>query len=153
MTTWIGIDPGASGGIAMLYKDFAEVYPMPKTEADVRHLLFSIPPSTRAVIEAVHSFPGQGVASSFAFGRNYGLLRGILHGLGIPFDEVSPQRWQKALNIPPRDKKKNESKTEFKNRLKAKAQQLYPQTKVNLATADALLIARYAQLTGNGEGR
>jgi hypothetical protein len=85
---------------------------------------------------------------------------------GIRFEDVPPQKWQKALGIAPRKSGKTkmvssaddpkvpflctelrevggESKTVFKNRLKAKAQQLFPEQKVTLATADALLLLEY----------
>lgn len=141
MTTYIGIDPGASGGIAWIdvdsgYDPFVHVQKMPETEADTKELLSNILGSqVFCLIESVHSMPKQGVASSFKFGRNYGLLRGLLIGLGIPFDEVSPQKWQKAMGCLTHGDK---------NVSKAKAQQLYPHLKITHATADALLIARYA---------
>lgn len=92
-----GIDPGLSGGIAFLGEGFSEAYPMPDTESDIAALLREFAPHIRiAYIKAVHSHSGHGVASMFKFGRSYGFLRGLLIGLGIPFDEVSPQRWAKA---------------------------------------------------------
>jgi hypothetical protein len=44
-------------------------------------------------------------------------------------------------------KSSEHTKTEWKNRLKAKAQQLFPQQSkhITLKTADALLIAEYAR--------
>jgi hypothetical protein len=42
-------------------------------------------------------------------------------------------------------KSKTESKTDWKRRLKEKAQQLYPDTKVTADMADAMLIARYCK--------
>jgi len=145
---YLGIDPGQSGGIAVLGANGAhEAWPMPKTERDVWMLLdenIGGPISVLddfALIEAVHSFPGQGVASSFKFGMSYGGLRMALTAAGIPFEEITPQQWQRALGIKPRQRKKGESKTQFKNRLKAKAQQLFPDVKMTLAICDALLIA------------
>ena len=85
--------------------------------------------------------PKQGVSSSFKFGKGYGFLRGCLIAAGIPFEEVTPQAWQKALEIP--KKSKSETKAQFKNRLKALAQQWFPDQLVTLKTADALLIATY----------
>lgn len=89
-----------------------------------------------AVIERVHSMPKQGVASSFKFGRSYGFLRGCLIASGIPFEEVTPQVWQKALGCLSRGDK---------NVTKARAQQLFPSLKITHATADALLLAEYAR--------
>lgn len=158
--SFLGVDPGANGGFAIISGDgIAQAFRMPKTEADVARLFEErIVPArvVYAIIEAVHSFPGQGVASSFTFGRNAGLLIGLLLAHGISFEEVPPRTWQKALGIPPRIKtpKKpkpfmqypaEESNTDWKNRLKAKAQTLFPGLDITLATADALLIAETAR--------
>ena len=55
--------------------------------------------------------------------------------------------WQKGLSIQP--KRKEESKTQFKNRQKGLAQQMHPDIKVTLATADAILIAEYLKKQNN----
>lgn len=145
---YIGIDPGQSGGISFIYPDGDMIAnKMPQTEKDISDLFGIIIDSSLygqgglfAIIEKVHSMPGQGVASSFKFGRNYGFLRGCLISLGIPFDEVTPQKWMKHFSM---KKAKTETKTQWKNRLKGKAQQLYPSLKPTLATADSILISRY----------
>jgi crossover junction endodeoxyribonuclease RuvC len=140
---YIGIDPGGSGGIAIIASDlpasFCEVTHKLKdaTERDIWHMLAGAEPAF-AVIEKVHSSPQMGVCSAFTFGRSYGFLRGILTASGIPFDEVSPQKWQRAMGCLTKGNK---------NVSKAKAQQLFPHLKVTHAIADALLIARYAQIT------
>jgi hypothetical protein len=144
----IGIDPGKGGGIVVLVGEGEVHYSkMPQTEADIVEYLTNQAwrdnTNTKAVIEKVHSMPGQGVKSMFTFGQNYGTLRGILAAIKIPFDEVTPRHWQKALNIPPR--KKTETPTQWKNRLKQKAQQLFPELTVTLAVSDALLIAHYCK--------
>ena len=71
-----------------------------------------------------------------------------LTAAGIPFEEVTPVVWQRGLGIPVR--KKDESRSQFKGRLKAKAQQLFPQVKVTLKTADALLISEYCRRKREG---
>lgn len=144
----IGIDPGQSGGICVKYPDGdVMAHKMPITETDIMEIFNQVKKESTgmempvfAVIEKVHSMPGQGVASTFKFGRNYGFLRGCLISLGIPFDEVTPQKWMKYYSM---KKAKNETKTEWKNRLKGKAQQLYPHLKPTLKTCDAILICRY----------
>ena len=154
MTIFVGIDPGASGSIAE-FRFFVDTVfvaiPMPKTESDIFHALRfarTIPSESFAVIEAVHSFPGQGVASSFKFGMSYGGLRMALVAAKIPFEAVTPQRWQKAMGIV---SKKSETKTQHKNRLKARCQELFPELEVTLATCDAVLLAEYARRLKNGE--
>jgi len=151
--TIIGIDPGQSGGLAKVYETEVVAFPMAQTEHDINTNLGSLWGhgdlvsrtvfTGKVYIERVHSMPGQGVASSFKFGRNYGFLRGLLIANKIPFEEVTPRTWQKGLGIKAKDK--SESKTQFKNRLKGKAQQLFPHLKITLATADAILIAEYGR--------
>lgn len=150
----IGIDPGQSGGICRLLYE-AYIFPlivtkMPNNYIDILGCLRVNQPNTKCYIELVHSFPGQGVASSFKFGMGYGALQMALTALKIPFETVSPQKWQKALGIRSRDKK--ESKTQFKNRLKIKAQQLFPKhsSQINLSTCDAILIAEYGRRKEKG---
>ena len=152
----IGIDPGKSGGIALITNILDSTTKMPSTEADVSNWLWTAKEFTStkfgglfASIEKVHSMPGQGVRSMFTFGRNYGFLRGCLISLRIPFEEVMPRTWQKGLGIPVR--KTNETKTQFKNRLKARAQQLFPEKTLTLATCDAVLIAEYSRRKRKGE--
>lgn len=152
----LGIDPGASGGLAMLYRGKSYAVSMPKTERDVwdyfnHKVAFygssSVNLSLFAVIEKVSGYIGEAQpgSSAFKFGHSYGGLRMALVAAGIPFEEVTPQKWQKALGIATRNSKKGETKTQFKNRLKAKAQSLFPKEEITLATADALLIAEFAR--------
>jgi hypothetical protein len=63
----------------------------------------------------------------------------------LPYELATPQKWIKPLGLPPRKKgpKKNSGKTEWKNLLRARAQELFPQLKVTLWMADSLLIAHY----------
>lgn len=150
---YLGIDPGINGGLVALGElsttgvPVISVEPMPATERDVWDW-FAQWRDAIAIIERVHSFPGQGVASTFTFGKGYGGLRMALVGCGIPFEEVSPGVWLRGLSIPKR--KPIETNTQWKNRLKALAQQIFPSVKVTLATADALLIAEYCRRKHKG---
>ena len=151
--TYLGIDPGASGGLAMispmasLRNQHVSAVPMPATERDVWEWFRQGRSSVEfAVIERVGGFiqgnPSPGSAM-FKFGRGTGLLIGFLIACQIPFEEITPQKWQKGLGIAPR--RKDEEKTQFKNRLKAFAQKLFPDVKVTLKTCDSLLIAEFAR--------
>lgn len=139
MKSYIGIDPGASGGIAILsegVKPYA--VKMPETERDVFDTLNSLKTwhdtEAVAVIEKVHSMPGQGVASTFTFGKGYGALRMALIALEIPYREITPQTWQKALGCMTKGNK---------NVSKERAQQLFPMLKITHAIADSLLLAEW----------
>lgn len=105
----------------------------------------------KAGLERVHSMPAQGVASSFTFGWNYGLVRGMLVSFGIPFKNPTPQAWQKKLGISKRDTK-NEPQPQFKKRLREFAQRRWPSVadKISLPLTDSLLIAEWCRLEDKG---
>lgn len=132
----IGIDPGQSGAAAYISNGVIEFVKLANTERDISDFLREHQDASFAYIEKVHSMPKQGVASSFKFGANYGFLRGCLIAHGIPFEEVTPQKWQKAMGCMSRGDK---------NVTKARAQQLFPEIKITHAIADALLIAEYGR--------
>lgn len=132
-----GIDPGINGGIAVSSGDNMYAYKMPETEKDIVELLCSYPDPV-VFLEVVHSFPGQGVSSTFKFGRGYGFLRGVITALEYPLHDVTPQKWQKALGCLTKGDK---------NVSKQKAQQLFPKLKITHAIADAILIAEYGRRT------
>lgn len=137
---YIGIDPGNTGGISIIYGDTleADAIKMPATEKDIidvfRDITFHTDRKYIAVIEKVSSMPGNAARSMFTFGQNYGFLRACLHAYEISFDEVLPRKWQTYLGCLTKGEK---------NVTKAKAQQLFPKIKVTHATADSLLIAKY----------
>ncbi len=76
------------------------------------------------------------------YAGNWGFIRGVLTALGYRIVLVGPKAWQKALSL---GTATGMSKTEWKNKLKNRAEQLYPGIKVTLTTADALLILEAAR--------
>ena len=147
MKLHIGIDPGASGGIAFIPDNNpakAWAVKMPETLTDLWECFEEYHGggeswcSVHACIEKVHSMPGQGVASSFRFGQGFGHLEMALTASRIPFTYVTPQKWQKELGC---------LTGGDKNVSKARAQQLFPHLKITHAIADSLLIAEYCRRT------
>ena len=145
INVFFGIDPGKSGSISAIWVDgepFVNSCKLNQTEADISTWLYSFDITgydsgrSIAVLEKVHAMPKQGVTSSFSFGQSYGFLRGVLTALQIPFVEVSPQRWQKAMGCLTKGNK---------NVTKQAAQQRWPHLKITHANADSLLIAEYAR--------
>lgn len=133
----IGIDPGKSGGVAWCEQGQLEplVAKMPETVHELADLLRSIGPG-KCYLEQVNAMPGQGVTSMFTFGRGLGNIEGVLAALAIPFEWVSPRRWQGALRC---------QTGGDKNVSKRKALELFPKTKWTHATADAALICEYGR--------
>lgn len=144
----IAIDPGKSGGIVIYSIDrniVIEVIKMPDTPLDILNYISMYSQNSICYIEKVGGIPGKGGASSmFNFGKGFGYLEMGLICKKIPTITVTPQKWQKELQLGGKGEK---TSTEWKNKLKAKAQQLYPGVgKITLATADALLILEYARI-------
>jgi len=145
-----GIDPGLSGGIAIigeqgtvLLVDDLPVHQVirgkaKKAELDVaslRALLLSHP-LNHIVIERVSARPRQGVASMFRFGYVSGAIYGLVIGLQLPVSFILPVQWQKVARCGP-------SPDEGRRR----GAELYPAAAEKLSRkkdsgrADALLIA------------
>lgn len=143
----IGIDPGTNGGICVLTQSgyVVQLDKMPPTPQDLLEYLQEFRIGSHCYLEKVGGMSGQGGSASFNFGKGYGHLEMALLALEIPTTTVTPQKWQKTYQLG--TKSKCASKTEWKNKLKAKAQQLFPSLgkKITLATADALLIAEYGR--------
>lgn len=111
----LGLDPGATGAIAMLDTDLAAlvVCDMPSTLVKVgkqhrRQIsefwladILRVYEPDAAWIERVHALPKQGVTSSFSFGLSYGLARGVLAALGVPVQLVTPQEWKREFRLGP----------------------------------------------------
>ena len=143
--TYIGIDPGQSGGIAILEYDGSVFWfgKMPETEAEVLMILRPfIGGHARAVLEHVWSSPGWGHVGAFKFGKSFGGLRMALTAASIPFEQVVPRTWQKAVGV---FYPKGITKVEKKNISKALAKKLFPKIKITHAIADALLLAEYCR--------
>ena len=139
--TIIGIDPGKSGGIAVIDQHgnaYAEK--MPETLQDLFELLNSYSVgydrNCRAYLEQVHSSPQMGVKSAFTFGNGFGHLEMALTACKIPFERIRPQLWQKTLGCMTKGNK---------NVTKSAAQELFPKLKITHANADCLLIAEFGR--------
>lgn len=111
MSRVVGIDPGKSGAIAVLdgRGGLYAVEDMPVVDGAVSPtLLLNLIDNALgnycekhcvAVVEQVHSMPKQGVASSFDFGKSYGIVLGVLAGVGVRVEHVPPSRWKKAMRL------------------------------------------------------
>ena len=141
MRTYIGIDPGKNGGLAWIDDAGAHALPMPQT---IRARWLAIAKleteDCYCCIEKVHTSPQMGVRSAGTFMQNTGELLASLCAAGIPYEEVSPAKWQRHLSC---------LTAGDKNVTKQKAQGLFPGLKITHAIADALLIAEYCRQTRN----
>lgn len=112
----IGIDPGLNGAIAIMEATtgkLTQVIDMPTVVVKsgnsmkrkvMPYLIASeieafTQYGARAFVEQVSAMPGQGVTSMFGFGESYGLVRGVLAGMGVPVDLVPPAKWKRDLKV------------------------------------------------------
>ena len=138
----IGIDCGVNGGVVWHHNGVTSVTKMPPTDFDVVDLLVSISrksPLVEMFIELPPLYAGRNIPGS-AIGKlmmNYGICYGAGVALKFKIHPVRPQAWQKfhALGT-----KGERTSTQWKNHLKAKASELYPDIAVTLWSADALLV-------------
>ena len=183
MKYFIAIDPGLSGAVGVISEDGStSVFDTAthkikgKEEYDIAAMVDTLAryrgQNVVCMIENVHSMPGQGVSSTFGFGRGKGIWEGIAYAMGFRVVMVAPQTWKKAypelvaVKIPvkdttgktPKEKKEIDAATAKEKRLakaaaKTKARELaaakFPKHADVLKTvnsdgrAEALLMAVY----------
>ena len=150
----IGIDPGLSGGIAILddLKIF-DIYDMPimsegkknKNQLNSAQLVNIIKKNiissgdTFLIVEQVSAMPGQGVTSMFNFGQTFGSIKGICAALNLPIFFVRPAKWKKHFDLI--NSSKDASRTKVIEMYPSISPRLSKKKDVN--KADAILIARY----------
>lgn len=99
-------------------------------------------------LEKAHSMPKQGVASMFKTGEGFGIWKGILAALKIPYSLVAVQTWQKRVMV-------GVTGLDPKAKSIARCQRLFPSLPLTLphgkklsldGRSDAALIAYYGLL-------
>jgi hypothetical protein len=144
----IAIDPGQSGGIAVLLPgQAATAFKMPATDGELLQKLRIADagtPNKTAYLESLVLFTGVKIPGSrgIKYGASWGKVYGMLFALEFRVICVPPQKWITILGLGKRGKS---TKTQWKNKLKNEAERLYPGLDVTLATADALLILEAAK--------
>lgn len=150
----IAIDPGQAGGIVRwwtptgneLTGESIQALSMPKTDRELCDLFAAdaLKSDKIAYLEDLVKYTGKNMPSSSmaVYASNWGFIKGALTAFRYRIVLVPPKKWQAALGL---GSKTGLTTTVWKNKLKQRAEQLYPNIKVTLATADALLIAEAAK--------
>ena len=116
---YVGIDPGARGGVVALLDDKSVVVcePMPVIDIGVKkrkgkvgkkhivdgsalaRILSGIASrgGVFVVLERAQAMPLDGAVNAFEYGRGFGVIEGVLSTLQIPYAEERPQAWQKIM--------------------------------------------------------
>lgn len=153
MTYILGVDPGASGGWAVLdgSESICQYGRMDKLDArdhadQIADLAIKYP-GLFAIVERAQAFPGQGVVACFKYGVGYGFWQGVLMAHGIGFETVQPLTWQRSLGVANSTKA---SKIDHKRALMAHARQRWPALPKHSGVCDAVLIGLWGLRTRNG---
>lgn len=151
---YIGIDPGKSGGIAIIHVDndtgrVNEAHTYPYSNEKLREIAYETTldwsDDTLCFVEKVGAMPKQGVTSMFNFGVSFGYILGVLESHSVPYELVSSKKWKNHFGL---DNDKSKSI--------AKCKALFPNVpllptercrKDSDGMAEALLIAQYAKRT------
>jgi len=150
MTHVIGIDPGLSGGIAVLSPagELVRLDDLPvirdgklswidggRLHSFLIDSLYGRP--ARAIVERVGAMPRQGISSAFHFGMGFGSVLSILQARHLSVELVTPATWKRAMGL-----------SSDKRASLDKARLLYPAAELHLAKhdgrAEALLLAHWA---------
>lgn len=154
---YLGIDNGLNGAIVILQGNkILEKLVMPvikstksKTEYDIFAIkkIFIKYKNAIVVLEKAHAMPKLGGVQAFNFGKNYGIMMGLLSALNMSYYVIHPKTWQKAMfrDINSKDTKQASALI---------AQRLFPEedftatersVKIHDGLTDALLLAKYGQ--------
>ena len=140
---YIGIDPGASGALAILGENRPVLVSCDYAKYDA---VLGTLGAAFATVEDVHAMPMNGCKGNFMLGWSLGRIQQMLESHGISYQLVKPQSWQKEYGISNKDKSKAQSI--------ATAKRLFPGTDLRRTErctkdhdgfADALLIAEWGR--------
>ena len=144
MPTIVGIDPGVTGGLAVIHEGrLAGVEPMPvhNSRADgmaIDEMLGEWEPDC-VYLEDTQPMPKNGSIASFSLGLNTGIVIGAVTANAFRLVRVKPQLWKKRMGLTGKDK----------NASRGLARELFPEfaDRFKLVKSDGLaeaaLIARY----------
>ena len=95
---YIGIDPGASGGIGVINTEGNTAEAIPYSDEAMTDTL-SCYPQAKVMVEQVHAMPGNGSTSIFNFGKAFGFILGALAAYKIPYQLVPPTKWKREFSV------------------------------------------------------
>lgn len=153
----IGVDPGSNGGIAIFIPgQNPKVAKMPKDITELRDFFEYYKENYHPIVflEKLSVRPDDVVVQGdkAAMGKMYRIqklmanfehLKALAETAGIPYVMVHPMTWQTKLSL--RTRGQHEEKADRKRRYAQCAAKQYPQIKVALWNADALLIMHFGR--------
>ena len=153
----IGVDPGYSGALCVFIPGRnAKAVKMPKDISELRDFFAYYAENYNPIVflEKLSVRPDDVVVQGdkAALGKLYRIqkmmanfehLKAIIEMAGIPYVKVHPVSWQTKLKL--RERGVHEEKADRKRRYQQRAAALYPEVKVTLWNADALLLIHFGR--------
>jgi len=96
---FLGIDPGQVGAVAIIGKTI-KVIDCPPTIGEMANIIrecLYYKKDTKALVEKVNPFYKSSAKSAFTFGGNFSAWQAILACFYIPYEFITPRKWQKAM--------------------------------------------------------
>lgn len=144
MKNYMGIDPGKSGGFAIINSDGKPLcVKYWDDEEFIRTVLLYRNDVDFTVVERVGAMPGQGVTSCFSFGKSAGFIEGALSVCKYPYQLVLPKIWKNEFNL--NSDKSLSIETCMKLFPGVNLYRTPKCTKLSDGMAEALLMAEYAR--------
>jgi crossover junction endodeoxyribonuclease RuvC len=111
---FVGIDPGFTGGIALISDAGLTVWEIPihwvgekqYKSLDlplIKQIFQALPQPVKIVLENPTTRPKEGAEQCFRFGKGIGCLEGLMVGLGIDYTLISPMAWMGGIGVPGKD--------------------------------------------------
>jgi hypothetical protein len=164
---FVGIDPGVSGGIAVMHGWTIDIIDMPvfevrkgkrkKKEYDIRAIVdffnqFGNICQFSVAIEKTQPLPrGKSIQATYGLSRCQGIFEGVLTALGISYEVVHSKDWHKHFRI-------TKAKGDYKDQAVLLAEKLFPTAELRGprggkkdGRADSLLIAEFIRRKNRGE--
>jgi len=164
MRRYLGVDPGVTGGFAVLdvHDDgrqelavhatpcnWVQVGSGKRRRYDVWRLddalgrVIVARPISLAYLELQSARPRQGMASTFYTGVGFGLWQALLTARAVPYALVPPPRWRALVGLASQPK---QAKKAVKQGVRLAACRRFPAVPINLDQADAVMLAVAAAL-------
>lgn len=151
MDVYISCDPGVKGALCAMteegqiaFQDYTEDIPILANWLEGLKDQYTI---KMCIIEDVHSIFGTSAKSNFNFGKNVGILHGLIRGLKLPLDLVQPKKWQKDIGCKAKGKDLKKEVASICRRLYPECDIYGPKGGLLDGRADALAIAHYLRKT------
>lgn len=171
MSYVVGVDPGASGALAVYdtgAKRIVSVTDMPtltitinkkkRTRIDAT-TLFEYVDMQKALgaelllMEAIGGRPKQSASSAFTLGYGVGLLYMACVAVKLPIETVPPTVWKKMMRVPGKKDANGKQTNEFNGMIVSRADELLPDARelfrgpqggLKVDRAEAAMLAKYA---------